>query len=161
DGNSNNPDWPSLAGQHRQYTVRQLQHFRDGRRVNEQMSAMATNLSDADIADIATWYSSQTGKWASPNSVKAAQLGERIYRVGNETSGVPACIGCHGANGQGNPLAKYPVLAGQHAKYTENQLRQFHEGHRDNDDNAVMRSIAGKMTNFEIRAVSEYISGLH
>lgn len=160
DGNSNSPEWPSLAGQHREYLHRQLQHFKDGRRINEQMSAMVVNLSDEDMAEISYWYSSQALKPAIPESARAAQLGEKIYRVGNPASGVPACIGCHGPTGRGNPLSNYPALAGQHSKYTEGQLRLFHNGGRDNDDNAVMRTIAGKMTNFEIRAVSEYIAGL-
>ena len=160
DGNSINPEWPNLAGQHRDYLQRQLQHFRDGRRLNEQMSALVANLSDQDISDIAYWYSSQAAKPAIPTSARTAQLGEKIYRTGNAASGVPACIGCHGPAGKGNPLANYPALSGQHSRYTENQLRLFHEGGRDNDDNAVMRTIAGKMTAFEIRAVSEYIAGL-
>ncbi|MDX1655981.1 MAG: c-type cytochrome, partial [Candidatus Competibacteraceae bacterium] len=86
--------------------------------------------------------------------------GEQIYRGGNMTTGVPACMACHQATGQGNPAARFPALGGQHALYTENQLKAFRSMQRANDAGQMMRNIAAKMTDQEIKAVASYIQGL-
>ena len=111
DGNSANPEWPSIAGQHESYTVRQLKAFRDGVRQNPLMSPMAAGLSDQDIADLAALYSSQTarGGEAEPSKVK---LGQKVYRAGNAQEQTMACAACHGPTGRGNPLAGYPAHPG-------------------------------------------------
>jgi cytochrome c553 len=161
DGNSVNPEWPKLAGQHEGYLVQQLLYFSDGERDNATMKGMAANLTDQDREDLAAYYASQAVSYgmADPEMV---ELGERIYRGGNSESGVAPCMGCHGPAGAGNPPANYPALRGQHAKYVENQLHGFAEGNRVNENSIKMMQItASRMTNKEIRAVASYIQGLH
>lgn len=160
DGNSTNPAWPKLAGQHVQYTVKQLQDFKGGNRKNEQMAPLVTSLSEEDMRDIATYYADQEGKIGSVDP-EHLEEGEKIYRFGNAETGVPGCMACHGPNGTGNPAAMYPKLNGQHADYTAAQLRAFRSGERSNDNGRVMRIIAEKMSDAEIEAVSQYIQGLH
>lgn len=161
DGNSVNPEWPKLAGQHETYIVKQLTYFVDGERENATMKPMAGGLSEQDREDLGAYYATQT---VSPGMAdpKLVKLGEKIYRSGNPESGIAPCMGCHGPNGAGNPAARYPALRGQHAKYVENQLHGFAEGKRVNE-NAVkmMQILASRMTNREIRAVASYIQGLH
>jgi len=159
DGNSPNPEWPSLAGQHATYLVKQLKEFKAGDRSNPLMSPMAAGLSEEDMADIAAYFSSQTpaGGKADPALVNA---GEKLYRGGNATTGVAACMGCHGPNGAGNPQANFPGLAGQHAVYTVLQLKAFRSGQRTNDAGKMMQDIAARMTDAEMDAVASYIQGL-
>ena len=160
DGNSANPEWPKLAGQGAPYLVKQLHNFKDGDRKNATMAPMAMGLSDQDMENLAAYFSDQTmSQGAAEKSL--VELGEKIYRGGNAASGVAACIGCHGPTGAGNPAAKFPRLAGQHAKYVENQLHAFKSGERNNDAGKMMRNIAGKMTDKEIQAVASYVQGLH
>jgi cytochrome c553 len=161
DGNSVNPEWPKLAGQHEGYLVKQLAYFKDGERVNETMKGMASNLSEQDREDLAAYFSSQKVKIgvADPTLV---EFGQKIYRSGNSSSGVAPCMGCHGPNGAGNPAANYPALRGQNAQYIENQLRGFASGQRHNENaKKMMQILASRMTEREIRAVASYIQGLH
>jgi cytochrome c553 len=160
DGNSVNPIWPKLAGQHAEYIVKQLQDFKDGKRVNGQMAPMVASLSDQDMADLAAYFASQKTKRGSAKP-ELIELGQKIYRAGDAESGVPACMACHGPSGAGNPGALYPALAGQHAEYTAIQLKAFKAEERSNDTAKVMRTIAAPMTSAQIEAVSEYIQGLH
>jgi len=161
DGNSVNPEWPKLAGQHADYLVKQLSYFEKGERENETMKPMAGVLDEQGRMDVAAFYASQKVKTGTADPGLVA-LGEKIYRSGNAESGVAPCMGCHGPNGAGNPAARYPALRGQHAKYIENQMHGFAEGKRVNE-NAVkmMQILASRMTNREIRAVASYIQGLH
>lgn len=159
DGNSANPTWPKLAGQHVQYTVKQLQDFKDGSRENAQMAPLVSSLSEEDMRDIAAYYAAQEGRIGAADP-EYLEEGGKIYRFGNAESGVPGCMACHGPNGMGNPAARYPKLNGQHADYTAAQLRAFRSGERSNDNGRVMRLIAEKMKDAEIEAVSEYIQGL-
>jgi cytochrome c553 len=156
DGNSLNPEWPSLAGQHASFMIVQLQAFRDGARQNLLMSPMAIGLSDEDIRDLAAFYQAQ-----APAALEAdpelVERGARIFKGGDLERGVTACIACHGPTGRGNPLALYPVVAGQHAAYSELSLRNYASGERAN---AMMRDIAGRMTAEDKRAVSAYLQGL-
>jgi len=161
DGNSVSPEWPKLAGQHAGYIVKQLTYFKDGERVNETMKGMASNLTEQDREDLAAYFSSQKEKIgvADPSLV---ELGQKIYRSGNASSGIAPCMGCHGPNGAGNPAANYPALRGQNAKYVENQLRGFASGQRQNENaKKMMQILASRMTDREIRAVASYIQGLH
>ena len=161
DGNSLNPEWPKLAGQHAGYLVKQLQYFEAGERENATMKPMASVLDARGREDVAAYYASQE---VSPGTAdpELVELGERIYRSGNPESGVAPCMGCHGPNGAGNPAALYPALRGQHAKYTELQLHGFAEGKRVNENSVkMMQILASRMTNREIRAVASYIQGLH
>ena len=161
DGNSANPEWPKLAGQHADYLVKQLQFFKDGERENTTMKPMASVLDAQGREDVAAFYASQkvsTGM-ADP---KLVELGEKIYRSGNAESGIAPCMGCHGPAGAGNPAALYPALRGQHARYVEIQLHGFAEGKRVNENaKKMMQLLASRMTNREIRAVASYIQGLH
>lgn len=159
DGNSVNPEWPKLAGQHPSYLLKQLMNFKNDERVNPSMSPMAKPLSDQDMADLAAYYSSQVMKAGEADQSKVT-LGEQIYKGGNNATGVAACAACHGPTGAGNPAANFPAISGQHAAYTKNQLNAFRKGERANDAGKMMRNIAAGMTDAEIEAVAEYIAGL-
>jgi len=161
DGNSVNPEWPKLAGQHEDYMTKQLLYFHSGERQNDTMKGMVQGLSEQDARDLAAYFSSQKVKYGAADPA-LVELGEKIYRSGNRESGVASCMGCHGPSGAGNPGANYPALRGQHAKYVEIQLHGFAEGKRVNENSVVMMQImASRMTNREIRAVASYIQGLH
>ena len=105
-------------------------------------------------------FVSQKGGVGSANAEKAA-AGAKLYAGGDKERGVAACMACHGPNGAGNGAAKFPSLSGQHAEYVKKQLKDFRDGNRSNDMNKMMRAVAGKMTDAQIEAVAEYISGLH
>lgn len=159
DGNSMNPDWPKLAGQHASYTVKQLQNFKANERQNAMMAPMAAPLSAQDMEDLAAYFAIQEPSKAEADEA-LFEKGQQLYRGGNMSTGVAACIGCHGPNGAGNPAAKFPALNGQHAKYTVLQLKAFQKGERSNDAGKMMQNIAAKMTEAEMTAVASYIQGL-
>ena len=161
DGNSViNPVWPSLAGQHESYIVKQLGELKGGARKDPTMAPMAAPLSEQDMADLAAYFSSQARKPAVADADKVA-LGKQIYHGGNPTTGVPACMACHGPKGVGNAAANFPSLSHQNAAYTAKQLKAFRDGSRANDLNGMMRDTAKFMSDAEIDAVSAYIQGLH
>ena len=161
DGNSMAPNFPKLAGQGDKYLLKQLHEIKDGKRQVLEMTGLLTNLSDQDLADIAAYYSSQK------NSVGAAdpalvERGQALFRGGDVEKGLPSCTGCHSPDGQGNAPAGFPHLGGQHASYIEKQLTDFREGDRTNDGDAMtMRTIAAKLSNKDIKALAQYIQGLH
>lgn len=159
DGNSANPEWPKLAGQHESYLVAQLKSYQEGKRENALMSPLAAGLSESDMADLAAFYASQE---LAPGKADPALVatGERVYRGGNASRGVPACIACHGPAGKGNPLSLYPSVAGQHATYTYMQLKAYADQLRKSDQNQMMRNIADRMSDSDMRAVASYIQGL-
>ncbi|MEO7387238.1 MAG: c-type cytochrome [Gammaproteobacteria bacterium] len=160
DGNSLNPEWPTLAGQHEGYLAKSLQSFKSGERKNVLMSGMALPLTDEDMADLAAYFAAQkpVDGVADPALVSA---GERLYRGGNKESGVPACLACHGPTGKGNPAAGWPSLAGQHAAYAASQLTAYRSKERASDgDTQMMRNVAATLTDDEIKAVASYIQGL-
>ena len=161
DGNSMAPNFPKLAGQGDRYLLKQLHDIKDGKRTVLEMTGLLTNLSDQDMADIAAWFASQKGSVGAADANLVAQ-GEALFRGGKLDQGMPACIGCHSPNGAGNGPAGFPHLGGQHAAYITKQLTAFREGDRTNDgDTTVMRSIAAKLSNKDIAALSQYIQGLH
>jgi len=161
DGNSVNPAWPKLAGQHEKYLVKQLQFFEAGERENATMKPMANVLDAQGREDVSAFYASQKVS-TGVTDPELVELGERIYRSGNAESGIAPCMGCHGPNGAGNPAALYPALRGQHAQYVELQLHGFAEGKRVNENaKKMMQLLSARMTNKEIRAVASYIQGLH
>ena len=161
DGNSINPEWPSLAGQNESYLIRSMQSFKDGTRDNVLMSPQANMLNDQDIEDLAAFFAAQTPKRRTADPALVSQ-GERLYRGGDGEKGISACMACHGPNGHGNPGAGYPFLAGQHATYTTNQLLAYRDDRRKSDMtvNQIMRNISALMSDDEIKAVSSYIQGL-
>ena len=160
DGNSMMANWPKLAGQGERYLIKQITDIKNGARTVPEMTGLLDALSEQDIADIAAYFSSQkiAGGAADP---EVAERGEAIFRGGNLETGLPACTGCHAPNGEGNAPAGYPHLAGQHAAYIAKQLTAFREGERTNDGDAmIMRTIAERLSNKDIKAVSEFIQGL-
>ena len=165
DGNSSIPANPSLAGQHAAYIVKQLNNFRtsaDGKpalRQNAIMNGMAAPLTPEEITAVAQYYSKQTLKPDVAKDEKLVTEGRKLWRGGDIKKGIPACAGCHGVAGAGLP-AQYPVLAGQHPDYIVAQLKQFRDGTRANDPEAVMRMISAKMTDQQMSAVAEYAAGL-
>ncbi len=160
DGNSLVPNFPKLAGQHAAYLSKQLADFKSGARSDATMAPMAAPLNEQDIEDIAAYFSSQSGTVGKGNA-ELAGLGEKIYRGGNPATGVAACIACHGPTGAGNSAANFPKIGGQHAAYVVKALNDFKSGARSNDVNQMMRGVAAKMTDEEIKAVAEFVAGLH
>ena len=164
DGNSPAAPNPKLAGQFYDYLHKQLANFKPqagkkAERDNAIMAGMVANLSASDMKNVSAYYAAQKLKPAKATNKELAALGQKIYRAGNAASGVPACAGCHGPSGAGVP-AQYPRIAGQFAEYVEVQLRAFRAGTRTNDPNGMMRGVAVRMNNREIRAVAEYVAGL-
>ncbi|PWV64805.1 c-type cytochrome [Plasticicumulans acidivorans] len=159
DGNSVSPDFPKLAGQNAGYLYKQLTDFKSGARVNATMSGMVAPLSDQDMQDLAAYFSSQQMSKGETDPA-LANAGQAVFRGGNLETGVAACMACHGVTGKGNEGAKFPALAGQHAKYVELQLMTFRSVSRTNDPGMMMRNVAAKMSDAEIKAVASYVQGL-
>jgi len=162
DGNSVVPNWPKLAGQHESYLVKELKEYREGEkgpRFEPTMFSMTMNLTDQDIADLAAFYASNKSTLGMASQAYVSE-GEKMYRGGNLATGVTACTACHGPQGEGNEAARFPRLSGQHAQYIEDQLNAFRNGKRKNSPNGMMESIAHRMSDEEIKAVSSYIEGL-
>lgn len=183
DGNSLLPNFPKLAGLGERYLLKQLKDIQawdladagkkaeTGRAVPE-MTGMLKGLSDQDLQDIAAFYAGQTIQLSGAKDlqvkvnsglmVDGLELGERVYRAGNLANGVPACTGCHAADGHGNAPAGFPRLSGQHADYIEKQLNAFRSGNRANDgEQMIMRLVAEKMSDAEIKAVANFLAGLN
>ena len=164
DGNSAIPANPTIAGQHPEYTYKQLLNFKavggkPADRNNPVMTGMAAALSDEDMRNLAAYFAGQKPKGNAARDAELANLGQTIFRGGVLSKGVAACAGCHAPNGAGIP-AQYPRLAGQHPGYVEAQLKAFRAGERANDPNRMMRVVAAKLSDREIAAVAEYIAGL-
>jgi cytochrome c553 len=159
DGNSQVPEQAKLAGQHADYLDKQMREFKAGTRVNASMNAMITMLPDEDVRAAAEYLAAQKLQPAIAKNTETVELGQKIWRAGLATKGLPACAACHGANGNGLP-SQFPALAGQFPEYIEIQLKAFRDGTRANDPASMMRTIALKMTDPEIKAVADYAAGL-
>lgn len=159
DGNSPNPIWPKLAGQHPGYILQQLKDFKAGHRKNDLMTPMAAPLSEQDMENLAAYFSSQKQS-AGTAAADQVELGEQIFRAGNLNSKVTACMACHGPTGMGNPLAGFPRISGQHAAYLEKALKDYRAGNRTNDANRMMQGVTARMSDAEIAAVTQYLQGL-
>jgi len=157
DGNSVAAANPTLAGQHEAYIVNQLQAFKKGDRKNPIMLGMASSLSDADMHNVAAYFSQQKVKPQEAANKDIVPLGAKIYRVGNPVTHVPACMACHGPAGKGVP-DQFPRLGSQHAAYVAKQLADFKAG--TDRKNGTMSDVASRMSDAEMKAVAEYISGL-
>ncbi|MNO98139.1 Cytochrome c4 precursor [compost metagenome] len=161
DGNSLAPNFPKLAGQGEKYLEKQLHDIKSGKRTVLEMTGMLAAFSDQDLADIAAYFSSQKGSVGAADP-KLVERGRALFNGGDVEKGLPACTGCHSPNGAGIALAGFPHLGGQHSSYVAKQLTDFREGNRTNDGDATtMRTIASKLSNKDIEALSSYIQGLH
>lgn len=176
DGNSADPQYPKLAGQHEDYTARHLALFKGGERNNPIMLGFASMLSAQDMRDVGAYYASQTitpgvadespiDNPASPNNgQRFYEIGQTLFRGGDAARGIPACAACHGPGGQGVPGPTYPSLAGQHAQYTADILRRFRSGEvhgRGDNANVIMSGVAQRLSDEEIDSLATYIEGLH
>lgn len=164
DGNSTIPINPKLAGQHPEYLLKQMKNFKgDGgkqpERLNPIMNGMIAAYNEDQMRDIAAYLSEQKLKPEVSKNRETIEYGRKLYRAGDQAKGLPACAACHGPTGAGMP-AQYPRIAGQFSDYTELQLKSFRAGERANDTNKMMRMIAIKMTDPEIKAVADYVAGL-
>ncbi|MBI1905411.1 MAG: cytochrome c4 [Rhodocyclales bacterium] len=164
DGNSPAAPNPKLAGQLPDYLYKQMKDFKswDGKpavRESAIMGAMIAGLEDEDMKAMAQYLAAQTLQPAQAANVDTVELGQSIWRGGIAAKGVPACAACHGPAGAGMP-AQYPRVSGQFAEYTFDQLKGFRDGIRKNDPNEMMRTIALKMTDPEMKAVADYAAGL-
>jgi cytochrome c553 len=156
-GESSSPVFPRLAGQNAAYVARQLADYKAGKRRSGTMQPMVDDLSEQDMLSLGAWFASRPTHGHPVDDRDLDGVGRFIYARGNPYSGVAACAGCHGGDGHGSETL--PRLAGQHALYTENQLKQFGRRERTND-NAVMHAIASKLSELEVKAVAAYLSGL-
>lgn len=156
-GESSTELYPRLAGQHAKYIAKQLADYKAGRRKNDTMSQMAADLAEADMKALGQYFEKQQVKAGGMQDADLAAAGKYLYNNGNPWSGVPACAFCHGLRAHGTD--QLPRLAGQRAAYTAAQLMKFNQRERSND-NAVMRTVAAQLTEFEIRALAEYVASL-
>ena len=174
DGNSADPQYPRLAGQHERYIWRQLRLFHSGERQNALMSGMAAGLSEQDMRDIGAYFATQHGNAgvaddsvikSGPNvDKKFYQVGQALFRGGRVADKIPACLACHGPTGRGNPGPSYPALGGQHAGYTVARLQYFRGGGVSGagaNANIVMTEVAKNLSDEDIQSLATYIEGLH
>jgi cytochrome c553 len=164
DGNSVAAVNPKLAGQFAPYLHKQLQNFKTqgdkkAARENAVMAGMVSGLSDADLLAVSAYYAAQTLRPAAARDKDLAARGQKLWRGGNVEKGIAACAGCHGPDGAGIP-GVYPRLSGQFAEYVDAQLKLFRSGARANDPGGMMRGVAARLTDEEIKAVAEYAAGL-
>jgi cytochrome c553 len=162
DGNSTDPQYPRLAGQQESYIARQLTDFKNGTRQNPIMIGFASALSPQDMHDIGAYFAS---KQSLPGVADQALVdqGQTLYRSGDTTRDIPACMACHGPDGRGNPGAMYPQLTSQHANYIQATLKSWHDGTTWGTDAhaKIMPAIAQKLSDKDIAALASYIEGLH
>jgi len=160
-GISPQPEWPNLAGQHPIYFVKQLQDIKQGTTRNvPTMTAIVASLGEQEMNDLANYYASMPlAQGVTPK--KFLKRGEQLYRGGDFTKHITACIACHGPNGTGNAQAGFPVLSGQNSAYLVLQLQAYKEGKRSNDLNHIMQDISKRMSSDDMEAVAHYIEGLH
>lgn len=157
DGESSSPVFPRLAGQHHEYMTKQLSEFKSGKRKSSTMKPQAAELTLDEMKALGQFFEAKKASAHEIDDQELAGVGRYIFTKGNKFSGVPACASCHGPKGLGT--SHLPRLAGQHPNYTETQLKQFNKRERTND-NAVMHSVASKLTLLEMRAVAEFIATL-
>ena len=157
EGESASPVFPRLAGQHAEYLARQLADFKSGKRKSDTMKPQSEDLTSAEMKALGAFFANKKATPNTPTDIEILAVGRHIFSQGNSFSGLPSCASCHGAKGLGTSLL--PRLAGQHPRYIEDQLRQFNKRERTND-NAVMHTVASKLSELETHAVAEYIATL-
>lgn len=159
-GNSMNPDWPSLAGQHANYLAKQIHDYKNAQtRQAALMTPMVAGLTDQDITDLAAFYASLP-RTSGNTPEKLLSHGEQLYRSGDLNKHITACIACHGPQGKGNAQAGFPVLSGQQPAYTIQQLEAFKNKTRTNDLNSIMQDISARMDHDDMEAVAYYLYGM-
>lgn len=151
---------PNLAGQYAPYIAKQLRNFQTGVRTHQIMSAMATTINDAELIDIAAYFASQ--KKMQGNGKGDNPVAKNLFLKGDASRNIPPCMSCHGVNGKGKApnISTYPVIGGQHKGYLRAQLMHWRSGERSNSPDGVMNKIAKSLTDAEIEALTDYISGL-
>lgn len=159
DGNSVVSVNPNLAGQHAEYIAKQLSEFKAGTRANPIMAGMAAGLTPEAMADVGAYFRAQKVRAPGAKNRDLVEQGRKLYRGGDAARGLPACSACHSPTGAGM-ASQYPRIGGQHADYTVAQLKAFRSGERANDSAAMMRTVAAKLTDAEMSALAEYLSGL-
>ena len=162
DGNSINPEWPNLAGQHASYIATQLKGFQDGWRQNVLMSSMAIGLTATDMANLGAYYAAQPIR-PTPADPALLEAGEKLYRVGDAEKNIPACAACHGPGGRGNAPGGMPVIAGQKDAYVIAQLKAYASGERvaaTEAQTAMMQQVAKRLSEDDMRALANYLQGL-
>jgi len=161
DGNSVNPVWPNLAGQHATYMFEQLKAFKAGGRTEPLMLGQVMMLNEDDMKNLAVYFSGMPAAAKSVADPATVDLGERLYRGGDRDNATSACMACHGPTGRGNPAASVPSVRGQYAEYTAAQLRAYASGTRKTDGpTRVMRDVAATLSEDDIKAVASYMQGL-
>ena len=164
DGMSIDPTtFPNLAGQYAGYIFKQVQDFQLGNRQDDTMSAMAGMVtSKEDLKDIAVYFQSQKKMKGKPTNSALAKQGAKIFKDGVPKSGVYGCVNCHGKDGKGKgpAVSLFPVIGGQTKAYLVKQLNDLKSGKRKNDPAGMMADIAKKLSDKEVQAVAEYLSGL-
>jgi len=153
--------YPKLSGLGEKYLYNQMVAIQSGDRSVPEMTGILTGKSDQDLQDLAAFFGSKemVVNQAKPDLIAA---GEALYRGGNMASGVPACAGCHNPQGLGNEPGGYPRLGGQNPEYVIKQLKAYRDGTRSNGSNAaIMMGVTAKLTDAEIEAVANYVSGLN
>jgi cytochrome c553 len=167
-GSSPNPEWPNLAGQQPSYIAEQLALFKANVRPNALMQPMALVLADADVPDVAAYFASQAPTGREADAALVA-MGQALYRAGDSTRGIPACLACHGPDGRGNGPARWPALRAQYATYAYNQLKAYAAKTRyvarpgaiaPPAQADMMETIAARLSDDEMRAVAAYLQGL-
>jgi cytochrome c553 len=158
-GNSANPEWPSLAGLGADYIAAQLENFKAGKRANPVMMPNAMTLSTSDMADLGAYFDGlvNTGLEADPSYWRA---GEKLYRGGDAARGIPACMACHGPSGRGNEPAKFPALRGQQSVYVAKQLHDYASGARTTGPNNIMQDVAKRLSDNDVRDLASYLQGI-
>jgi cytochrome c553 len=164
-GNSLIGTWPKIAEQHSDYMIKQLIEFKKGKngdRYDPTMFGMIQDIDESDMISLSNYFSNQILQKNKNKKFdrEKAKLGKSIYLYGDNNTGIAACVGCHGRDGKGNKLAKYPVLRWQHKDYIITQMKKFKNSERSNDINGIMRDIAKCTSDLQIEALAEYISNM-
>ncbi len=160
DGNGERPErkYAKLAGQFPEYLVKQLQDYRSGARQHDFMSMSARNMDDADIADISAYYASQSRMHGDGGGNDA--VGKNLFQNGDASRNILPCASCHVAIGATGTEINNPILAGQERNYLEQQIFAWRNGERSNSEGGLMNLVSKSLTDAEIHALANYISGL-
>jgi cytochrome c553 len=157
DGNSTVPNFPKLAGRHPEYLVRELKEFTSGKRKSAIMAPIAASLDPGDFNALGAYFGAQKPNSGQVLDTAAAASGKKLYADGNEEKGIPACAGCHEADGSGNK--RFPRLAGQHREYLIEQMLNFKNDVRNDNASRLMREVTKLMSDDEIKSVAEFLAG--